>query len=97
MAVDYSSFEPFTEDSGARPTRPAGAATALVAVRSIRRFGGVPGLYEVRWRDGRRRRRALALIDDWSAADRVVGDAVWRAYPDRGSRPVVVVPESAWR
>lgn len=72
-------------------------ASHIVCVRSIRRFGGGPGVYEVRWRDGRRHRRALALIEDWVHCDRAVGAAVGAAYRAEVGRPVVYVPDTAWR
>jgi hypothetical protein len=75
------------------PEAAAASGQRSITVQSISRFGGV---HQVTWRDGRRKRRILVVIDYWPTADQTVSNAVADTYaPD--DRPAVVVPAHAWR
>lgn len=69
--------------------------TRTIEVRRAKRFAGQPNVYEITWRDPKKR-SALVTIDEWSTADEAVAEAVANTYP-AGERPAVVVPIGAWR
>ena len=72
-------------------------ATKTITVHRINRFMRLRDAREVTWRDGgRRKRRILVAIDEWSNADETVAAAVAATYP-ADARPTVVVPATAWR
>ena len=79
-----------------RPSALRAPGSREVRVASVKRVRSVPGLYEIKWRDGKRRRRAMTLIDDWTGADDAVCAAVAAAYPEH-DRPSVFLPIQAWR
>jgi hypothetical protein len=70
--------------------------TKTVTVRRVKRFGLGAGCYNVTWRDGKRRRHCIALIDNWTNADDAVRSAVRSCYA-LDNRPTVIIPISAWR
>lgn len=72
------------------------ADTRLTFVESVKRFARLPDVYQVRWREGRKKRTILVAIEQWTTADRTIADAVANVYPPE-SRPNVIVPERAWR
>lgn len=97
----YRGVQPYSTDRTATGTRAMksisdNSVSAHIAVSRIKPLRFTEGVFEVRWRDGRRRRQILlAPADPALPTPEEVVDAVGSAYPEE-RRPQIMISDEAW-